>query len=53
MFWTFMIVTVMSFLLTKLGAISVMAGVLAMALKASLLVLIILAGLLVWRWVRG
>ncbi len=52
MIWVFLIVTVVSSLLIKLGAVSVMAGLLAMALKASVILVLVLAGVLFWRWYR-
>ncbi|MFA7384472.1 MAG: hypothetical protein WC001_13585 [Desulfurivibrionaceae bacterium] len=49
MIWVFLIVTVVSSLLVKLGAVSVMAGLLLMALKVALLVIVLLVVLLLWR----
>ena len=50
MFWISLAVIAMSTLLIKLGALSVMTGVLSLALKASLVLIVLLAGLLLWRW---
>ena len=50
MFWISLAVIAMSTLLIKLGALSVTAGVLSMALKGSLVLIVLLAGLLLWRW---
>jgi len=52
MIWIFLIVTAMSTLLIKLGAVSLMAGLLSMALKAALVVILVLAGLLLWRYYK-
>jgi len=52
MFWISSAVIVMSTLFIKLGALLVITGVLAMALKASLGVILALAGLLIWCWYR-
>lgn len=53
MFWTFLLATVFGFLLMNLGALSVMVAFLALAFKAALLVIVLLIGLLVWRWCRN
>lgn len=53
MFWITIVVISLGTLLIKLGALSVAVAVLAAAFKVSLFVIVILAGLLVWRWYRG
>ena len=50
MFWISSAVIGMSVLFIKFGELLVMTGVLSMALKASLIVVVLLAGLLTWRW---
>jgi hypothetical protein len=50
MFWLSLGVIGMSTLLIKFGEMLVMTGVLAMTLKGSLVVIVLLAGLLTWRW---
>ena len=42
----------MATLLIRLGAYYVLAGVLAISLKAALVVIVLLAGLLLWHWYR-
>ena len=49
MFWSFLIVSAIGTGLVRLGAVSVMAAVLSTSLKAALAVIVILAGLLLWR----
>ena len=51
MFWIAAIA--ISALLIKLGALSVAFVVLATALKIALIVIVLLAGLLLWRWYRN
>jgi hypothetical protein len=49
MFWTFLLLTALAGLLIKLGAASVMVSVLSLGLQVSVLVIVILAALLLWR----
>jgi hypothetical protein len=50
MFWISSAVIGMSVLLIKFGELSVMTGVLTMALKALSGLVVLLVGLLTWRW---
>ncbi len=51
MFWIVLIV--LSVLMFKLGVLTVVAGMLAISLKAALFSIIVLVCLSVWRWFRG
>ena len=53
MFWTFLLATVFGFLLMNLGALSVMVAFLALALKGALVVIVLLVGIIIWRWYRN
>jgi len=53
MFWISCVVIAMSTLLVKLGALSVMTAVLSVSLKASLVLVVALSGVLVWRWYKN
>ncbi len=50
MFWISSAVLGMSVLLIKFGELSIMTVVLAIALKAISGLVVLLAGLLAWRW---
>jgi hypothetical protein len=49
MIWLAAMVFGMSFMLLKLGALSVWVGILSLALRSALLVVAGLAGLLLWK----
>ena len=46
----FLVLIVVAFLMFKLGMLTVIAGMLAVSLKAALFVIIVLVCLSVWRW---
>ena len=52
MFWIACTVIAASTLLIKLGAMSLTVSVMSVALKVSLVLIVLLAGLLLWRWYR-
>jgi hypothetical protein len=49
MFWPFLTVSAVDTGLVKLGAVSVLAAILSTSLKAALALIVVLAGLLLWR----
>lgn len=53
MFWIFCAVIAAGTLLIKLGAMSVTVTVMSTALKVALALIVLLAGLLLWRWYRS
>lgn len=52
MFWTAVLIIFSSAVLVKLGALSVTASVLSMALKASVATILFFIALGVWMWLR-
>ena len=50
MFWISCAVIAAGTLLIKLGALSVTVTVMSTALKVSLVLIVLLAGILLWRW---
>ena len=53
MIWISLAAIVMSGMLIKLGALSVLVVIQAIALKAALVVTVFLALAFIWRWLRG
>lgn len=49
MFWTFLLAISLATAFVKLGAASVMVGILSMGLQTALFVIAILAALLLWK----
>ena len=52
MFWTAVLVVFSSAMLVKLGAISVTASILSMALKVSVATILFFLALGAWMWLR-
>jgi len=53
MFWISLAVLAAGTLLIKLGALSVTVTVMSATLKVALVLIVLLAGILVWRWYRS